>query len=1098
MVIMMIPAIFRDLCPDNQDLETHNRMICLERDIKEIEDELDSYVKFFQACLGSPPWEIQRTWAKRALAKKSFAAIAPTGVGKTAFGIVTSYYFSLKGWGKSYLIFPTSLLVDQALERFKLYKERLGQPLSILYYKSNMSLKQRREFLERLSSRDFDVLITTSQYLAKNSDLIRKSVGKFSFLFVDDVDSLLKNSRNVDRVLLLMGFNEGDIKKVLSGNDLDKKTDSILIVSTATGRPGKRASLFRKMLGFNVGVLRHELLRNITDIYTRDKKSLRTFIEKMGSGFLIFVPKLERGDEIRDLVESLGYKAEIMHGYNESLIQKFKEGEIDSLIGAARPYGVLVRGIDLPRRIRYTIFYGVPRFEITVGDLDGMSERALITIFSTLAKGLDPESKKLAIRLRRRGIRSKKDLEMIKSILNKVFSNKEILKGLSSVSDITVNLEEGKVIIPDIRTYIQGSGRSSRLYPGGLTKGASLVLEEKSLLLSFLKRASAYDLEFSPIEEVDLKGLKDEIDESRRKYSSLASYESAGLLKTALFIVESPNKARTIARFFGRPSIRQIGESIAYEVTTGEYVLTIMASGGHIVDLSTSDGYHGVLIKKDGSRVYIPIYSSIKRCLDCGYQFTDGNRCPKCGSTNIRDSKSNVSSMRELSSEVSRVIIGTDPDTEGEKISWDIYQLIRDAANEIYRAEFHEVTKRAILNALENLGEINESRVKAQIVRRIEDRWIGFELSREVQERFKRKNLSAGRAQTPTLGWIIDRYREHKKKKDITVIRGDGIFLKIEGKISSPGRFKAKIIPLGLKKEVVKPIPPFTTDEMLREASRIIHLGAKRTMEIAQSLFEAGLITYHRTDSIRVSDAGFRVAAEILGDEFIPRRWGEGGAHECIRPTKPLNARDLLDYIREGLIALPEKFSKDHIKLYDLIFRRFIASQSKESVLTRQIYKLVIDGWETEDSRIIESGGGWVSYYPFIYQPKPPLKEGTMEIEVKHFQVPSVPLYTQGDIVALMREKGIGRPSTYATIIDKLLQRKYVIEKSNKLIPTKLGTQVYGFLTAEYPDLVSEERTKMLEEKMTSVEEGRSDYQMLLDELYSEIWRKIVEKRKSK
>ncbi len=1091
----MIPAIFKGLCPDERDLETHDRIPCLEYDIERIKVELENYEKFFQSCLGSPPWEIQRMWAKRALARRSFAAIAPTGVGKTVFGLVTSYYFSVRGWGKSYLLFPTSLLVDQAVEKLQLYKKASKHPLNVIHYKSNMSPKQRRDFTEKLSSGDFDVLITTSQYLAKNFELIKGSIDRFSFLFVDDVDSFLKNSRNIDRVLILMGFTNEDIEKALSGDDLNKETDSVLIVSTATGKPGRRVSLFRRMLGFDVGVLRHELLRNIADIYTRDKKALEMFLGRMGSGFLVFVPKLEYGDEIRGVIESLGYKAAIVHGYDENLIEKFKQGEIDSLIGAAKPYGVLVRGIDLPQRIRYTVFYGVPRFEVTLSDLDSMSDKALVSIFSILAKGLDPEAKKLAIKLRKRGIKSQKELEKVKALLNEVLSDEKILSSLSSVSDIAVDLERGKVIIPDIRTYIQGSGRSSRLYPGGLTRGASLVLEGDVLLHSFLKRASAYDLEFSPIEGIDLETLRREIDESRKRYTSIMDYNSAELLKTVLFIVESPNKARTIARFFGKPSMRFIDGNLAYEVTTGDFILTIMASGGHIVDLSTVGGYHGVLVQGNGFRTYIPIYSSIKRCLDCGYQFTDGDRCPKCGSANIRDSKNNVSSMRRLSFESSRVVIGTDPDTEGEKISWDIYQLIRDAAREIYRAEFHEVTKRAIINALRNLGEINESRVKAQVVRRIEDRWIGFELSKEVQEKFKRKNLSAGRAQTPTLGWIIERYNEHRRKKDLTVIRGKDVFLKIEGKVASPGKFQAKVVPLSLEEEVVKPIPPFTTDEMLKEASRIIGLGAKRTMEIAQSLFEAGLITYHRTDSTRVSDAGFRVAAEVLGDDFVPRKWGEGGAHECIRPTKPLSAKELLDYIREGLIASPEKFSKDHVRLYDLIFRRFIASQSKESIVTKQVYKLVIDEWETKDSRIVGVSGGWISYYPFLYKPKLPLKEGIIEVEIKHFQVPSVPLYTQGDIVALMRERGIGRPSTYATIIDKLLQRRYVIERSNKLVPTKLGTQVYEFLESEYSDLISEERTRALEEKMTAVEEGRVDYQRLIDELYLEIQQKIVGRR---
>ncbi|RLG80617.1 MAG: reverse gyrase, partial [Thermoprotei archaeon] len=898
----MIPAVFRGLCPGGAELRTHERSPCIEEELVEVGKEFNRYVEFFESCLGSPPWEVQRMWARRVLSRRSFAAIAPTGVGKTVFGLITSYYFAARGWGPSYLIFPTSMLVDQAVGNLRRYEGSVGEPVRILHYRSGMGSAARREFLERLSSGEFDILVTTSQYLAKNHASIRRGVDKFSFVFVDDVDSFLRNSKNVDRVLTLMGFREEDVRNALSGEESWGSTDSVLVVSTATGRPGPRVSLFRRLLGFDVGILRRELLRNVADIYTRDEESLKRFMRGMGDGFFLFVPKMELAEEARRIVESLGYRAAVMRGYDEEAVEAFRTGELDALIGAARPYGVLVRGVDLPQRVRYVVFYGVPRFEMGLRDLDDMSDRGVAAIFSVIARGLDPEARRLAARLRRGA--TPWDLERARSILREVLSDRERMSQLSS-GDITVLPEEGKIVIPDIRTYIQGSGRSSRLYPGGMTKGASLVWDRDRLLNAFLKRASAYDLEFAPLEEVDLDTLRREVDESRRSYGSLKTgYERAGLLKTALFIVESPNKAKTIAKFFGKPSRRIMDGIVAYEVTTGDYVLTIVASGGHVVDLATEGGYHGVLIEGDGERrLYVPIYSSIKRCLDCGHQFTDGSRCPRCGSLNLRDSLGNVVSMRRLSFEASRVIIGTDPDTEGEKISWDIYQLIKDAAGEVYRAEFHEVTKRAILEALNQLGEINESRVKAQVVRRIEDRWIGFELSYEVQRRFNRKNLSAGRAQTPTLGWIIERYEEHRRRKDLTVITGDGISIRVEGRISSPGARRARLVPLSVEEEVVAPPPPFTTDEMIREASRVLKLGARRAMDIAQSLFEAGLITYHRTDSTRVGDAGLRVAAEVLGDDFVPRRWGKGGAHECIRPTKPLSARELLDYMREGILT---------------------------------------------------------------------------------------------------------------------------------------------------------------------------------------------------
>jgi reverse gyrase len=1082
--MIMIPAAFLGLCPGDEIFKTHERGSCLEEDLRAISEELEKYKEFFESCIGSPPWEAQLMWAKRALARRSFAAIAPTGVGKTVFGLITGSYFAYRGFGKSYMIFPTSLLVDQAHYNLINYSKLSGKDLRVLSYRSGMRGKE--EFLSALESGDFDILLTTSQYLAVNHEAIKRSVDRFSFIFVDDVDSFLKNSKNVDKVLQLMGFDQEDIWNAIRGKEVGKRTDSVLVVSTATGRPGPRASLFRSLLGFEVGVMRPELLRNVVDIYTKERRELGPFIEGMGGGFLLYLPDMDLADEALDLVESAGFRGEVMHGYEEDKVRDFSEGRLDCLIGAARPYGVLVRGIDLPRRIRYVIFYGVPKFEITLREVSEMEDASIISLFSSLSRALGDEGRKLAIKLRRNP--SGDDIKRARQIIEDILKDEEKISSISSLADVIIDIKSRKIIIPDIRTYLQGSGRTSRLYPGGITRGASLVWDEDPVLTSFIKRARAQEIDFLQLSEVDLEKLRSEIDESRRLLSSLKKgYELANLLKTALFIVESPSKARTIANFFGKPSRRFLDGLMAYEVTTGDYVLTVVASGGHVVDLTTTIGYHGVLIE-DGT--YVPVYTSIKRCNSCGHQFTDMDRCPKCGSTDLRDSRGVIESLRRLSFEASRVIIGTDPDTEGEKIAWDIYQLIMDSSKEIYRAEFHEVTKRAIVEALKSLRGINERMVEAQIVRRVEDRWIGFELSAEVQRKFGKRNLSAGRAQTPVLGWVIDRYREHQNKRIVSLIKGDGIFLKIDGKVGEEGASKIQIRELKIEEEVVKPPPPFTTDAMIGEANRVLRMSANMTMQLAQFLFETGLITYHRTDSPRVSDAGFRVASLVLGDEFVPRKWGEGGAHECIRPTKPLSAKELVDYIREGIIII-EGLTKDHLRLYDLIFRRFIASQSKDGTLVKQVASVRIGGSELEVTRLIGARGGWIDWYPFLYAPEPKLEEGTFDVIIEHQAVPAAPLYTQSNLVALMKERGIGRPSTYATIVEKILQRGYVIERNQKLIPTKLGIEVYNFLKERFPDLISEERTRTLERKMDSVEEGIADYQELIDELYNEIREKI-------
>lgn len=1086
----MIPAVFLDLCPSVKELRTHHRAVCIEEELKVVSSDLEDFKRFFESCLGSPPWEVQLMWAKRVLARRSFAAIAPTGVGKTVFGSITGIYFPHRGWGKSYLILPTSLLVDQIHSNLMKYLDSSNTSLRVLSYKSKMNGREKSEFISSLESGDFDVLVTTSQYLSVNYELLRSSVDKFSFVFVDDVDSFLKNSRNVDKALQLMGFSEEDIRRASRGEEVDTEVSSVLVVSTATGKPGKRAALFRSLLGFEVGVMRPELLRNVVDTFTRSREDLREFALGMGDGFLLFVPSMSLADEALMLMESAGFRGEIMHGYEEGKVRDFSEGRLDFLIGAAKPYGVLVRGVDLPKRIRYVIFYGAPRFELTLKDVEEMRDSSLASLFLILSKALSGDAEKLAMRIRRNP--REEDLRKARQMLEEVLSDEEKLRSLSSTTDVVIDGSSNRIIIPDIRTYIQGSGRTSRLFPGGITKGASLLWDEDPVLTAFIKRAKAQELDFIPLSEVDVGELRDEIDRSRELLSSMKSgYEYAKLLKAALFIVESPNKAKTIAKFFGRPSRRFLNGIPAYEVTTGDYVLTVVATGGHVVDLSTRVGYHGVLVEGgNGRRIFVPAYSSIRRCNSCGNQFTDFDRCPRCGSHDIRDSRSLIEGLRKLSFEVSRVIIGTDPDTEGEKIAWDVYQLIRDASNEIYRAEFHEVTKGAIVEALRRLREVNDRMVEAQIVRRIEDRWIGFELSAEVQEKFGKRYLSAGRAQTPVLGWVIQRYREHRARRTVSVIRGEGIFLRVDGRVGEEGVSKLEVRTVRVEEEVVKPPPPFTTDTMLSEANRVLRIGASKTMQLAQFLFEAGLITYHRTDSPRVSDAGLRVASIVLGEEFTPRKWGEGGAHECIRPTKPLSMRDLSDYLREGIIVI-EGLTRDHLKLYDLIFRRFIASQSKEGVVVKQIASVRVEGREFEVTRLIGARGGWLDWYPFHHTIEPELNEGTYDVTIKHQRVPSVPLYTQSHLITLMKERGIGRPSTYATIVEKILGRGYVIERGEKLIPTKLGMDVYNFLVNNYPDLINEERTRALERKMDSIEEGTSDYQDLLNELFDEIREKV-------
>jgi reverse gyrase len=605
--------------------------------------------------------------------------------------------------------------------------------------------------------------------------------------------------------------------------------------------------------------------------------------------------------------------------------------------------------------------------------------------------------------------------------------------------------------------------------------------EDPEVFNAFIERAKFYDIEFKSLEDVDFEKLIKEIDESRERYRKREQFD---IIKPTLFIVESPTKARQIARFFGQPSVKVFEENgelqlVAYEVPTPEYVLIVTACIGHVTDLITNMGFHGVITNGK----FIPIYASIKRCRDCGYQFTEEREdCPKCGSKNVDDSKRRIKALRKLAHDVDLIIIGTDPDSEGEKIAWDLRNLLA-GCGEIRRAEFHEVTRRAVSEALKNLRDIDENLVKAQIVRRVEDRWIGFVLSQKLWEVFGDRNLSAGRAQTPVLGWVIQRYEEYKQKKKVAIVRDLDLTLDVE---DSKEELELEIELLEEREEERVPLPPYTTDTMLRDANAILKIPARDAMKLAQDLFESGLCTYHRTDSTRVSEVGLRIAKEYLGDDFVPRDWYMEGAHECIRPTRPIPKDTLQRLIQEGVIQVEEITSR-HLALYDLIFKRFMASQCKPYRVKVARYLIRYDGKEIEEERILEAEGKAVELYKWSVWVKPELPTGKVRVKAEIRTVPKAPLFTQSDIVRLMKERGIGRPSTYATIVDRLFMRNYVIEKNGRVIPTKRGIDVFNYLASNYGKFVSEERTRLLEEKMDAVERGELDYFKALQELYEEI-----------
>ncbi len=790
----------------------------------------------------------------------------------------------------------------------------------------------------------------------------------------------------------------------------------------------------------------------------------------MGTGGLIYARSSEEAEELYNSLKD-EFKVGLVTAQRKKDFVLFERGEVDYLIGTAYYYGTLVRGLDLPERIRFAVFFKAPVFRVRIEDIDTISP-GMVRVIALIFK--EDERVKKFIPYLPKITEGTKEFEELKGVLKEVIAERK-----KEVKDFV--LREGEVIFPDVRTYIQGSGRTSRLFAGGITKGASFLLEDdEDVLKAFIERARYFDVEFKKIEEVDFESLIKEINESREKFRKRAEFRD--VIKPTLFIVESPTKARQISRFFGQPSVKVIGDEndvhvIAYEVPTPERILIVTASLGHVTDLITNRAFHGVEV--DG--LFVPIYASIKRCRDCGYQFTEEREnCPKCESSNIDDSKKRIEALRRLAKETGEVIIGTDPDSEGEKIAWDIKNLLSGCAI-IKRAEFHEVTRRAVTEALANLRDVDENLVKAQIVRRVEDRWIGFILSQKLWEVFKNRNLSAGRAQTPVLGWIIQRAEENRKKKTVAFVKELG--LSLEGIAKKELELEIELIEK--KEEERVPLPPYTTDSMLRDANAILKMSAKDAMQIAQELFEHGLITYHRTDSTRVSEVGLRIAKEYLGEDFTPREWFAEGAHECIRPTRAVDRDTLQRLISEGIIVV-ENFTWRHFALYDLIFRRFMASQCKPYKVTVAKYRIKADGKEFEEERIVKAEGKAYELYKSVWV-RNELPTGKLKVEAEIRRIPAAPLYTQSDVVALMKERRIGRPSTYATIVDKLFQRNYIIERGGKLVPTKLGYSVYEYLINNYRSFVSEERTRLLEEMMDKVEKGEADYFETLKEMYKEV-----------
>ena len=548
-----------------------------------------------------------------------------------------------------------------------------------------------------------------------------------------------------------------------------------------------------------------------------------------------------------------------------------------------------------------------------------------------------------------------------------------------------------------------------------------------------------------------------------------------------LVIVESPAKAKTIEKYLG-----------------GGYKVT--ASMGHLRDLPKSK--MGVDIEHDFEPQYIP----------------------------VRDKKELIAELKKESRAAKTVYLATDPDREGEAISWHLKELLELPDDKARRVTFNEITKKVVTESIQNPRDIDLDMVDAQQTRRILDRIVGYELSPLLWRKVK-TGLSAGRVQSVATRMVVDKEEEIKNfvseeywNLDAVLSCGEGSFtarfhgteekkkeLKSREEVDAvifaveKAPFTVKTVKRGEKQR--SPAPPFITSTLQQEASRRLGMTPKRTMSIAQQLYEGveiaghgsvGLITYMRTDSLRLSDVALAAAKEFIvaryGERYYPEKTrtfktkaGAQDAHEAIRPTDVFLSPEI---VRKDLTA-------DQYRLYRLIWGRFTACQMANAIYDNVSVDTVSAGYVFRANYSELKFAGFTAVYEEakdeesdeIVNPLPTLSEGQllklekMLPDQQFTQPPS--RYTEATLIRAMEEKGIGRPSTYAPTISTITSRDYVIKEGRYLRPTPLGEVVTGLMKEHFADIVDLKFTNQMEERLDLIEEGRAAWKETLREFYT-------------
>ena len=549
-----------------------------------------------------------------------------------------------------------------------------------------------------------------------------------------------------------------------------------------------------------------------------------------------------------------------------------------------------------------------------------------------------------------------------------------------------------------------------------------------------------------------------------------------------LVIVESPAKAKTIKKYLGKN-------------------YTVEASMGHVRDLPKST------LGIDTEHNFEPRYITIRGKGDL------------------------MAKLKKEAKSAKRVYLATDPDREGEAISWHLAAALGIDEKNTYRIAFNEITKSAVQSAVKNPRAIDINLVDAQQARRVLDRIVGYKISPLLWKKVK-KGLSAGRVQSVATKLIVDREHEIEAFVPKEYWNIDASLSKIKPKAKFAAKFyggKNGKIELTNEAQVRKiladlenaeytvtdvkkttksrnPAPPFTTSTMQQEANRKLGFAARRTMQAAQQLYEGvnvggiglvGLITYMRTDSLRIA-----AEAQAAASDFIKKNYGEEYAPKSYRVYKTKkNAQDAHEAVRPSDVTITPDKIKDSVtpdlyKLYKLIWERFVASQMENAVYDAQTADITANGYVFKSSGSKIKFAGFTRVYTESTDGKekdegkvPELEKGEnvslLKLsEAQKFTEPPA-RYTEATLIKTMEEDGIGRPSTYAPTISTILARGYVAKKSKALYPTELGILVNDLMAEYFKDIVDVDFTANMEKRLDDVEAGSVDWVKIISDFYA-------------